>query len=105
MFRMANPAAYQQKMIHSLIPLTMVLCLVTHFLMEDFSPPQAVDSTAKTRSTVGLALNTIEPQDDLAIAANMPQALPHTNPPAVTARRISLERQLVYPTHKPPKIV
>jgi hypothetical protein len=104
MSRTAELLTCQQKTVYSLVMLIWVFCLVAHFLVEDVSLQRAMDPSAITSSTAGLAFDEIDHQDDLAMATAMPNSLRHNPPPEILASSIPLERQSAFPVHIPPKI-
>ncbi len=104
MSRTAEPSASQRKTIYPVVLLLIALCLCTHFLVEDFSLQRAMDASSQSRSTAGLAFDEMEQQDDAAMAANLPESIPHNDPPAIPSWSIRLERQSALPILIPPKI-
>ncbi len=105
MSRTAEHSACQLKTIYSLVLLMIAFCLVTHFLVEDVSLQRAANISSECQSGAGLAFDEMEHQDDLVMAANLPEFILPNDPPAVTAWSIRVEQQSVFPIRIPPKIV
>ncbi len=104
MFRTAEPFAWRRKTIYPEVLLIIAFCLIAHFLVEDVSLQRGLDASSQGRSTAGLAFDEIEHQDDLAMAAGLPEAIPRSDPPTIPAWSTRLERQSAFPIRKPPKI-
>ena len=104
MSKMAEPFSGERKTTYSLVLLILSCCLVAHFLVEDVSLQRAMNSSAQSPSTAGLAFDEMEHQDDLAMAAVLPDPVWHNAPPAILAWSLPVERQFAFPIRIPPKI-
>ncbi len=104
MSRTADPSVCQRRAIFSLVLLMIAFCLSAHFLAGDFSLNQSVDSSTRGHSSAGLDFDEMEHQDDLAMAASLPEFILYNNPTVIPAWSIRLERQFAFPIYIPPKI-
>jgi hypothetical protein len=105
MSRTADPFACQWKTMPSAVLVIIAFCLVTHFLVEDASVQRAVDLSAENPSATGRAFDEMGHQDDLVMAASLPESIPQNNPPAIPAWNICEQQQWAFPIRIPPKIV